>query len=126
MLPWIDRNLHIPQEFSVVEITSLQRHGSRAYSHHDCPRRTCYWDCSGLWWFISAQTEIQTDDRDQFLTPTCVIANELRATRPTAANLFWAIGSDEMKNSQTLGTVAHLRQVLPRNRSPVKTTESHL
>ncbi|MFM9160111.1 MAG: S-methyl-5-thioribose-1-phosphate isomerase, partial [Dolichospermum sp.] len=36
--------------------------------------------------------EIETSDRQEFLAKLEKVANLLRSTRPTAVNLFWAIG----------------------------------
>ena len=56
--------------------------------------------------------DIQTSDRAEFLEKLDVVAQELRATRPTAVNLFWAI--ERMLNvaRKTLGSVAYLKEVL--------------
>jgi methylthioribose-1-phosphate isomerase len=56
--------------------------------------------------------EIQTNDRTQFLSQLEAIANTLRATRPTAVNLFWAIDRMMKTARQTVGTVDYLRSVL--------------
>jgi methylthioribose-1-phosphate isomerase len=56
--------------------------------------------------------EIQVNDRDRFLIQLEIVAEKLRATRPTAVNLFWAIGQMLKTARQTLGTVDYLKQVL--------------
>jgi methylthioribose-1-phosphate isomerase len=56
--------------------------------------------------------EIQTDDRNTFLTHLDEVGKTLGATRPTAVNLFWAIDRMLKTARQTVGTVDHLRQVL--------------
>jgi methylthioribose-1-phosphate isomerase len=56
--------------------------------------------------------EIHTSDRDEFLTRLEQIAQQLRATRPTAVNLFWAIDRMLKVARQTLGSVEHLQQIL--------------
>jgi len=56
--------------------------------------------------------EIHTSDRDGFLTQLEQIAQRLRATRPTAVNLFWAIDRMLKVARQTLGSVEHLQQTL--------------
>lgn len=55
---------------------------------------------------------IQTDDRDAFLTQLEEVAKQLRATRPTAVNLFWAIERMLKTARQTIGPVEHLKSVL--------------
>jgi methylthioribose-1-phosphate isomerase len=56
--------------------------------------------------------EIHTSDRDDFLAQLDQIAQRLRATRPTAVNLFWAIDRMLKVARQTLGSVEHLQQTL--------------
>jgi methylthioribose-1-phosphate isomerase len=56
--------------------------------------------------------EIQAGDRSQFLTELEKVAQRLRATRPTAVNLFWAIDRMMKTAQQTLGPVDHLKSVL--------------
>ncbi len=56
--------------------------------------------------------DIETSDRDSFLTQLDEVAKTLRATRPTAVNLFWAIERMLKTARQTLGTVDYLKEVL--------------
>lgn len=56
--------------------------------------------------------EIQTTQRDKFLTQLEEVAQLLRLTRPTAANLFWAIERMLKTARQTMGPVEHLKKVL--------------
>jgi methylthioribose-1-phosphate isomerase len=56
--------------------------------------------------------EIEANDRDSFLTQLEAVAKKLRATRPTAVNLFWAIERMLKTARQTLGSVDYLKQVL--------------
>ncbi len=100
----------IPQEFSVVEITRSSDMARAILTM--IVRGAPAIGIAAAYGIYLGATEIQTDDRDQFLTKLGVIANELRATRPTAVNLFWAIDRMMKTARQTLGTVAHLRQVL--------------
>lgn len=55
---------------------------------------------------------IATSDRSTFLTELETIASRLRATRPTAVNLFWAIDRMMKVAHHTLGPVDYLKQVL--------------
>jgi methylthioribose-1-phosphate isomerase len=57
-------------------------------------------------------TEIQTDDRAQFLSELEKIAVKLRATRPTAVNLFWAIDRMTKAAQNASGDVPGIRQTL--------------
>jgi methylthioribose-1-phosphate isomerase len=56
--------------------------------------------------------EIKTEDRDAFFERLEAVAEQLRATRPTAVNLFWAIDRMMQTARQTLGPVEHVRRVL--------------
>ncbi len=57
-------------------------------------------------------TEIKTDDRTVFLSQLDDIAILLRATRPTAVNLFWAIDRMMKIAYETLGSLDDLRHHL--------------
>jgi methylthioribose-1-phosphate isomerase len=56
--------------------------------------------------------EIATTERQEFLTRLDQVAERLRATRPTAVNLFWAINRMSKVAHQTLGPVEYLKTVL--------------
>ena len=79
----------IPQEFSVVEITRSSDMARAILTM--IVRGAPAIGIAAAYGIYLGATEIQTDDRDQFLTQLDEIANTLRATRPTAVNLFWAI-----------------------------------
>lgn len=53
--------------------------------------------------------EIQTDDRETFLSQLESVAQQLRLTRPTAVNLFWAIARMLKTAYETLGSVEQLK-----------------
>ncbi|MGP1383866.1 MAG: S-methyl-5-thioribose-1-phosphate isomerase [Thainema sp.] len=56
--------------------------------------------------------EINTGDRGAFLERLEAIAEKLKATRPTAVNLFWAIERMMQVVKKTSGSVSHMRDVL--------------
>ena len=56
--------------------------------------------------------EIATEDREEFLQGLDRVAEVLRATRPTAVNLFWAIDRMLKTARQTVGPVFHLKDAL--------------
>lgn len=56
--------------------------------------------------------EIQTSDRSEFLTQLQTICQKLRATRPTAVNLFWALDRMWETAQTTSGTLTEIRQAL--------------
>lgn len=56
--------------------------------------------------------EIETSDRQEFLAKLEKVADLLRSTRPTAVNLFWAIGRMMQTAYETLGTVTEIQETL--------------
>ncbi|WP_414756043.1 S-methyl-5-thioribose-1-phosphate isomerase [Anabaena sp. CCY 9910] len=56
--------------------------------------------------------EIETSERQEFLQKLEKVAQLLRATRPTAVNLFWAISRMLKTAYETLGTVAQIKENL--------------
>ncbi|UKP00568.1 S-methyl-5-thioribose-1-phosphate isomerase [Nostoc sp. UHCC 0870] len=56
--------------------------------------------------------EIETSDRHEFLAQLEQVADLLRATRPTAVNLFWAISRMMKIAYATPGTVTDIQRVL--------------
>lgn len=56
--------------------------------------------------------EIQTTERKGFLEQLEEVAQQLRATRPTAVNLFWAIDRMLKTARQSVGPVEHLQNLL--------------
>jgi methylthioribose-1-phosphate isomerase len=56
--------------------------------------------------------ELETSDRDQFFAHLDTIATKLKATRPTAVNLFWAIERMVKAARQTIGPVPYLQEIL--------------
>ncbi|MBV8885620.1 MAG: S-methyl-5-thioribose-1-phosphate isomerase [Chroococcidiopsidaceae cyanobacterium CP_BM_RX_35] len=56
--------------------------------------------------------EIQTTEREQFLSQLEEVAKLLRSTRPTAVNLFWAIGRMLKTAYESLGTVNDIKAIL--------------
>lgn len=56
--------------------------------------------------------EIATNDRQQFLEHLEKVAEQLRQTRPTAVNLFWAISRMLKTAYEEIGTVDEIRHTL--------------
>lgn len=56
--------------------------------------------------------DIQTQDRDEFLSQLEAIAQQLRQTRPTAVNLFWAISRMMRSAYESIGTVEEIKTIL--------------
>ena len=57
-------------------------------------------------------TEINTDNRQEFLNKLTEVAQMLRQTRPTAVNLFWAISRMLKMAHETLGTIEDIKAAL--------------
>lgn len=56
--------------------------------------------------------EIQTNNRDEFLSQLETVADLLRSTRPTAVNLFWAISRMLHTAYETVGSIEEITQTL--------------
>ncbi|NET36859.1 MAG: S-methyl-5-thioribose-1-phosphate isomerase [Cyanothece sp. SIO1E1] len=67
--------------------------------------------------------EIKTTDRKVFLEGLEQIANQLRNTRPTAVNLFWAIDQMLRTVRQSIGSVEHLCTVLLQTAQAIHTED---
>ncbi len=105
----IDQN-HLPTSFEVVEIS---RSDDMAIAIKTMIVRgaPAIGVAAAYGMYLGAR-EIQTSDRDQFLVQLEVVAKKLRATRPTAVNLFWAIERMLKVARQTVGPVDYLKQTL--------------
>jgi methylthioribose-1-phosphate isomerase len=100
----------IPQELSTVEITSSQQMGQAIKTM--IVRGAPAIGIAAAFGLCLGAREIQTSDRTTFLAELENIAVMLRATRPTAVNLFWAIDRMMKAATETTGDVAQIRQVL--------------
>jgi methylthioribose-1-phosphate isomerase len=69
--------------------------------------------------------EIQTTDRSKFLSQLEAVAKRLRATRPTAVNLFWAIERMLKVANQTLGSVEYLKTILLETAQKINAEDLH-
>lgn len=56
--------------------------------------------------------EIKAEKRDEFLAQLALVGDMLKATRPTAVNLFWAIDRMLKTARQTLGSVEGIKKIL--------------
>ena len=57
-------------------------------------------------------TEIETSDRSEFLAHLERVANQLRKTRPTAVNLFWAISRMLKTAYEEINTIEEIKATL--------------
>lgn len=67
--------------------------------------------------------EIETGDRDQFLRELESVAIKLRATRPTAVNLFWATERMLKVARHTIGPVEYLKTTLLQTAQAIQTED---
>jgi methylthioribose-1-phosphate isomerase len=91
----------IPNEYTVVEI-SRSEDMARAIKTMIVRGAPAIGVAAAYGMYLGAR-EIQTDKRDQFLQQLEKVAMMLRATRPTAVNLFWAISRTLKVAYETLG-----------------------
>lgn len=100
----------LPSEYAVVEIHSSQDM-ARAIKTMIVRGAPAIGVAAAYGMYLGAR-EIKTSDRQEFLAQLEQVADLLRATRPTAVNLFWAISRMIKTAYATLGTVAEIQQVL--------------
>jgi methylthioribose-1-phosphate isomerase len=67
--------------------------------------------------------EIKTNNRLEFLHELEGVAQLLRSTRPTAVNLFWAIGRMMQIAYETLGTIEEIKQNLLETAEKIRTED---
>jgi methylthioribose-1-phosphate isomerase len=100
----------IPQELSTVEVTSSLQMGQAIKTM--IVRGAPAIGIAAAFGLCLGAKEIATSDRATFLAELEKIAVMLRATRPTAVNLFWAIERMMKAATETTGDVEQMRQVL--------------
>lgn len=105
----IDQN-RLPLEHSFVEISYLDDM-ARAIKTMIVRGAPAIGVAAAYGMYLGAR-EIQTSDRDIFLKQLEEVAQQLRQTRPTAVNLFWAISRMLKTAYETIGTVEQLRSTL--------------
>jgi methylthioribose-1-phosphate isomerase len=67
--------------------------------------------------------EIKTNNRLEFLHELEGVAQLLRSTRPTAVNLFWAVGRMMQIAYETLGTIEEIKQNLLETAEKIRTED---
>ncbi|HLO83451.1 MAG TPA: S-methyl-5-thioribose-1-phosphate isomerase [Nostocaceae cyanobacterium] len=100
----------LPQEYSVVEI-SRSEDMAVAIKTMIVRGAPAIGVAAAYGMYLGAR-EIETSDRQEFLAQLEKVADLLRATRPTAVNLFWAIARMMKTAYETLGDVEQIKQVL--------------
>lgn len=105
----IDQN-RLPAEYTFVEISCCDDM-ARAIKTMIVRGAPAIGVAAGYGMYLGAR-EIETEDRHEFLTRLEEVAKQLRQTRPTAVNLFWAIARMLKTAYESLGTVAEIRTTL--------------
>ena len=105
----IDQN-RLPTEYTFVEISCCEDM-ARAIKTMIVRGAPAIGVAAAYGMYLGAR-EIQTHDRDAFLTQLEDIAKMLRQTRPTAVNLFWAISRMLRTAYETIGTVEQIKTTL--------------
>lgn len=100
----------LPSEYAFVEITRYEDM-ARAIKTMIVRGAPAIGVAAAYGMYLGAR-EIQTQDRDKFLTQLEEVSQVLRSTRPTAVNLFWAIARMLKTAYETLGSVEYLKQTL--------------
>jgi methylthioribose-1-phosphate isomerase len=105
----IDQN-RLPNEYTHVEISRVEDM-ARAITTMIVRGAPAIGVAAAYGMYLGAR-DITTTDRAEFLSQLTEIGKTLRATRPTAVNLFWAIDRMEQTAANCAGTVAEITALL--------------
>lgn len=105
----IDQN-RLPTEYTFVEI-SCSQDMAQAIKTMIVRGAPAIGVAAAYGMYLGAR-EIETQDRNEFLTQLEKVAQMLRQTRPTAVNLFWAIARMLKTAYESLGGVEELKNTL--------------
>jgi methylthioribose-1-phosphate isomerase len=100
----------LPQEYSVVEISSSEEMAVAIKTM--IVRGAPAIGVAAAYGIYLGAREIETSDGQEFLAQLEKVADLLRATRPTAVNLFWAIDRMLKTAYKSSGTVEEIKQTL--------------
>jgi methylthioribose-1-phosphate isomerase len=105
----IDQN-RLPNEYTHVEISRVEDM-ARAITTMIVRGAPAIGVAAAYGMYLGAR-DLTTTDRAEFLSQLTEIGKTLRATRPTAVNLFWAIDRMEQTAASCAGTVAEITEQL--------------
>lgn len=107
---WLIDQTRLPNEYSLVEI---HRSDDMAQAIKTMIVRgaPAIGVAAAYGMYLGAR-EIDTQDREYFLTRLEEVAQVLRSTRPTAVNLFWALARMLRTAYESVGTVEEIKQIL--------------
>lgn len=100
----------LPQQFSVVEIRRSDDMATAIKTM--IVRGAPAIGVAAAFGMYLGSCEITTDNRDAFLSELAGVGDLLKATRPTAVNLFWAVDRMLKVARQTLGPMSQLQDQL--------------
>lgn len=100
----------LPYDYTRVEITTYQQMADAIKTM--IVRGAPAIGIAAAFGFYLGARDIHTSDRNQFFTQLEEIAQVLRATRPTAVNLFWAIDRMLQTATTTEGTIEDIKTAL--------------
>ncbi|WP_299489216.1 S-methyl-5-thioribose-1-phosphate isomerase [Acaryochloris sp. IP29b_bin.137] len=100
----------LPQQFSVVEIRRSDDMATAIKTM--IVRGAPAIGVAAAFGMYLGSREIATADRDSFLNELVGVGDKLKATRPTAVNLFWAIDRMLKVARQTLGSTSEIQDQL--------------
>ncbi len=107
---WLIDQTRLPDEYDVVQISRCDDM-ARAIKTMIVRGAPAIGVAAAYGMYLGAR-EITTGDRDQFLAQLETVAETLRATRPTAVNLFWAIDQMLKTAQQVPGSTEQIQQAL--------------
>ncbi len=107
---WLIDQTRLPNEYSLVEI---HRSDDMAQAIKTMIVRgaPAIGVAAAYGMYLGAR-EIDTQDRDYFLTRLEEVAILLRSTRPTAVNLFWAIARMLRTAYESIGSIDQIKEIL--------------
>lgn len=100
----------LPQQFSVVEIRRSEDMATAIKTM--IVRGAPAIGVAAAYGMYLGSCEITTDHRDAFLSELAGVGDQLKATRPTAVNLFWAVDRMLKVARQTLGPISQIQDQL--------------
>lgn len=100
----------LPQQFSVVEIRRSDDMATAIQTM--IVRGAPAIGVAAAFGVYLGSREITADNRDEFLAALTEVGDKLKATRPTAVNLFWAVARMLNVARQTLGSISQIQDQL--------------
>jgi methylthioribose-1-phosphate isomerase len=113
--------LKLPAEYTTVEIRSSQEMAVAIKTM--IVRGAPAIGVAAAYGMYLGATEIETEDKSAFLQQLEAIGTNLRATRPTAVNLFWAIDRMEATARAATGNVSEIRSLLLTTAENIRTED---